>query len=195
MKKLLTTMMVIGMTFAAVGCGSKAEAPAETAVETEAAVPAYKEDVAVADLQTAVAEELGENYWPNMEVPAEMLGDMYNLTEDLYEEVIAQMPAISVNVDTLIIVKAAEGKEQAVEEALLAWKKYNVEEALQYPMNMGKVQAATVQTYGRYVCLAQLGADTSAVAEGAEDMEAAVIRHCEEENAKALAVIEAMLTK
>lgn len=156
----------------------------------------YREDVAVTDLQAAVAEELGENYWPDMDVPTELLEDMFGITEEMYEEISAQTPMISNNVDTLIIVKAKEGNEQQAEEALNAYKEYNTTEALQYPMNMGKVQAAQIKTYGRYVCFVQLGAEVpESEEEGSEDGDAAAIKHCEQENAKALAVIEKMLTK
>lgn len=196
MKKAIVTLLAVTMTAAMAGCGGAAATETQTPAATETvAEPSYKEDVAAADLQAAVAEELGENYWPQMDVPAEMLPDMFGLTEDMYEEVIAQTPMISVNVDTLVIVKAKEGQEQAVADALLAWKKRNTEEAIQYPMNMGKVQAAMVETYGRYVVLTQLGADTSALADDTEESTAAIIAHCEEANKAALAVIEAKLTE
>ncbi len=156
----------------------------------------YRDDVATADLQEAVAQELGDNYWPNMEMPAELLEDTFGISAEMYEEITVQTPMISANVDTLIIVKAKEGSEAQVEQVLQDYKEYNTTEALQYPMNMGKVQAAQIATYGRYVCFVQLGAEIPET-EGAseEESDAAAILHCEKENAKALAVIEEMLKK
>lgn len=184
--------LTIGMAALLAGCGSKGTQGSSPEEQNGS----YKDDVFVGELQAAVAEELGADYWPDMDVEEEMLGDMFGITEDMYEEVSAQVPMISANVDTLIIVKAKEGSEQRVEDALKAYKEYNTTEALQYPMNVGKVQAAQIERYGRYVCFVQLGAEISEDDEGdSADSDAAAITHCEQENARALAVIEDMLIK
>lgn len=152
----------------------------------------YREDVSAQDLQEAVAEELGEEYWPNAEIPAETLKEVYGISEELYEEASARMPLISAHVDTLIILRAKEGKEEMIREALEAYRAYQAESAVQYPMNLGKIQAAEVKRFGRYVCFVQLGGD---ITEPSEESDEAVIAHCREENARALAVIEDMLAK
>ena len=176
------------------GCGCAGTADQENQVQESAAVEetGYRDDVACADLQAAVAAEFGDNYWPNMDIPEEYLSETFGISADLYEEYVAQMPMISTNVDTLIIVKAKEGSEQAVEDAMNAYYKVNTENAMQYPMNLGKVQAAQIKTFGRYVGCVQLGAD---VMTQMEEGDAAVIAHCEQENARALDVIEGMLIK
>lgn len=193
MKRLWGAVLAAGMAVMLAACGSAAQnGGSDTAQESAG----YRDDVAVADIQAAVAQELGENYWPNMDVPEELLEDTFGIGEEMYEEIVAQTPMISANVDTLVIVKAKEGSEQQVEDALNAYKEYNTTEALQYPMNMGKVQAAQIKAFGRYICFVQLGAQVpEADEEGSEDGDAAVIKHCEQENAKALDVIEKMLTK
>lgn len=156
----------------------------------------YREDVSVQKLREEVADELDEDYWPNMDIPAEMLEEVYGVAPDLYEEAAAQMPMISANVDTLIIMKAKEGSEKEVEEALLSYQQYSQEDAVQYPSNIGKILASQVKTFGRYVCFVQLGGDISRLEEEAEgDGNAAVINHCEQINAKALAEIEDTLLK
>lgn len=184
------------------GCGSASgqensgQEGAENGGAADSAQGSYRDDVSTADLQQAVAQELGEDYWPNMDVPEEMLEDTFGLAPDLYEEITAQTPMISANVDTLVIVKAKEGSEQQVEDALNAYKEYNTTEALQYPMNMGKVQAAQIKSFGRYVCFVQLGAELpEGEGEDTEESDAAAIEHCEQANAKALAAIEDMLVK
>ena len=153
----------------------------------------YREDAATADLQAAVQEALGDAYWPNMDIDAQMLEDLFGVPAELYEEFSGQMPMISANVDTLLIFKAAEGKEADLEAALNAYRDHNVNDAMQYPSNMGKVQASQIETFGRYVCFVQLGGDVTEVEESAEDSDAAVIEHCEKENAKALEAIEELL--
>lgn len=190
LRRLSGAILILGLTVLAAGC--KSTVPEGTKAESGG----YRDDVATVDLQAAVADELGENYWPDADIPEEFLSETYGLTEDLYEEVSAQMPMISANVDTLIIVKAKEGSEQKVEEALNAYKEYNTTEALQYPMNMGKVQAAQIKAFGRYVCFVQLGADMDGLAdEGTEEGDAAAIKHCEQVNANALSIIENMLMR
>ncbi len=187
-KKMAAILLAAGLALSAAACGKGQQDSA--AQEGNAA--GYKDDVAVADIQAAVAQKLGDNYWPDMDVPAELLEDTYGIKEEMYEEILAQTPMISANVDTLVIVKAKEGSEKQVEDALLAYKEYNTTQALQYPMNLGKVQAAQVAVYGRYVCFVQLGAETP---ESDEDGDGAAIKHCEQENAKALEAIEEILTK
>ena len=185
---VLAAVMLIAAA-AGCACGDKSEQPAESAVVEEAG---YRDDVSCADIQAAVAGALGDNYWPNMDIPAEFLAETYGVTEDLHDEYIAQMPMISTNVDTLIVVKAKEGSEQAVEDALNAYHQMMVDDTMQYPMNLGKIQAGQVKTFGRYVCFVQLGADVMTQMEEGDE---AVIAHCEQENAKALEAIEGALTK
>lgn len=198
-RKIWGLLLAAVMMVLAAGCGKAAGengAATENGAAAESEETGYRDDVAVTDLQAAVAQELGENYWPNMDVPTELLGDMFGITEEMYEEIVAQTPMISANVDTLVIVKAKEDSVAQVEDALNAYKEYNTTEALQYPMNLGKVQAAQIETYGRYVCFVQLGAEVpEADEDGSEDGDAAVIKHCEQENARALNVIEEMLIK
>ncbi len=158
--------------------------------KTDNGAEGYREDVSAEDLRKAAADELGENYWPNAQIPAETLEEVYGVSEDLYDEAAAEMPMISAHVDTLIVLKAKEGQEDAVLEALEAYRARQVESAMQYPMNLGKIQAAEVERFGRYVCFAQLGGD---ITEPSEESDEAVIAHCREENARALAAIEDML--
>lgn len=204
MKKVWSAFAAAGIIALLTACGNSAGADSgndagaqESAVEENgSAESGYRDDVSVTDIQEAVAQELGENYWPNMDVPSELLEDMFGITEEMYEEIVAQTPMISANVDTLVLVKANEDSVEQVEDALKAYKEYNTTEALQYPMNVGKVQAAQIKVYGRYVCFVQLGAEVPVdEEEDSEGSDAAVILHCEEENAKALAVIEKLLTK
>lgn len=149
-------------------------------------------NVSMEDLKNAVVEVLGENYWPNAVMEAQMLEDMYGISEDMYDEYLGETPMISVNVDTLLIIKAKEDQVQAVEEALNAYRDNEIENGLQYPMNVGKVQASRIETFGNYVCFVQLGADTTEVAEQGDE---AVIEHCQQENEKALDAIEKALAQ
>ena len=209
MKKLLGVFLVTVMAFSLVACGKDANEGTGNAPSTEQGTTNEGEDttqtgtaddtqtnygvgVALTDVKAALAEALGENYWPNTEIPAEMLTDLYGISEDMYEEYYAEMPMISTNVDTVIIVKAKEDQVTAVEDALNAYREVMVNDTMQYPMNVGKIQASRIETFGQYVCFVQLGADTMEASESGDE---AVIAQCQQANELALEVIENTLAK
>jgi len=146
----------------------------------------------MAGLKAAVTEALGENYWPSMELDAEMLEMFFGVSQDLYEDYMAEMPMTSAQVDTLVIVKAKADKVDAVEEALNAYRKDQIENTLQYPSNVGKVQASIVEKIGNYVVFVQLGADTMSVMDSGDE---AVIVHCQEVNQQVIELITQKLTQ
>ncbi|MBR5510508.1 MAG: DUF4358 domain-containing protein [Lachnospiraceae bacterium] len=166
------------------GCGKKESGAQSGAAE-------YRNDVSPQAVAEAVAADLGENYWANMEIPAEYLNDIYGVSADMYEEAYAQMPMISANVDTLIIVKANEANVEDVQNALNTYREAMVQDTFQYPVNIPKIQASQVETFGNYVCFVQLGADMG----GEMDDEEVMIKACQEMNGQALAVIEGELKK
>lgn len=134
-------------------------------------------------VRTAVTEVLGDNYWPDMEMTPDMLESFFGITADMYEDYLAETPMISVNVDTLVVILPREGQEEAVEQALNAYRDSQINDAMQYPMNLAKVQASRVDRAGSYVCFVQLGADTP------EDDEEAAIAQCQETNELVLEII------
>lgn len=142
---------------------------------------------ALQHLKDAVVEVLGENYWPNMEMTAEMLEESLGINPDMYDAFLAEMPMISTHVDTLIIIQAKEGQVEAVEDALNTYRENQINNSVQYPMNVGKVQASRIEVTGNYVIFAQLGADVTEVSESGDE---AVIEKCLEDNEKAIDAIE-----
>lgn len=140
-------------------------------------------------LKQAVVEALGaDNYWPDMPMDAEMVETFYGITPDMYEDYMAESPMISANVDTLIIVKAKEDKADAVEEALNAYREANVNDTMQYPQNLGKIQASQVERIDNYVIFVQLGGFAIE-----EEKEEDVIAKCQEANKLAIDTISGKL--
>lgn len=137
-------------------------------------------------IKTAITDKIGENYWPTMALDPEMLESAFGVTPDMYDDYLAEMPMISTNVDTLVIVKAKEGQADAVEEVLTAYRDTLVNDTMQYPMNVGKIQASRVEKIGNYVCFVQLGGDTMGAAEKGDE---AVITHCQEANEMVIEII------
>ena len=138
-------------------------------------------------LKQSVVDELGDNYWPSMMITPDLLEGIYGVTSDMYYDYMAEMPMISTNVDTLIVIWAKEGKVQEVEDALNAYRDVLVNDTMQYPMNLGKIQASMVETVGDFVCFIQLGADTMDLVDEGDD---AVIEHCEKENKRVLGILK-----
>lgn len=131
----------------------------------------------------AVKGVLGENYWPDMMIEPEGLENLFGIGPDMYEDYMAETCMISANVDTLIVLKAGEDQMQAAEDALNAYRDAMVSDTMQYPMNLGKIQASTVERHGSYVYYVQVGADTM-------DLETEdAITHCQEANKS---VVEAL---
>ncbi|MDU5082716.1 DUF4358 domain-containing protein [uncultured Tissierella sp.] len=119
-----------------------------------------KNEVKTVDLKevhAAVKEVLGEDYYPNRELTMEEIENLIGIKETDIEIVIAEAPMMSVNVDTFIAIKAKEGKGATIEESLEKHRKFLVEESLQYPMNMPKVNSAKVVRHGDYVFFLMLG--------------------------------------
>ena len=138
-------------------------------------------------VKDAVVEQLGDDYWPDSAMNGDMLESFFGVTADMYDDFMSEMPMISANVDTLVVVKAKDGKADAVETALKEYQQQMVEDTMQYPMNLPKIQASKVEKIGNYVCYVQLGADTS------EENEEDAIRQCQEANDTAIEAIKSVV--
>ena len=204
MKKFLVWMSIGVLTFGMVGCGSQGTddnnastqepaAPSDTSApeeEPDQDVPAVGDSVGGHDytdgwteemeaVKKAVTDLLGDDYFPNMPLDPEMLGQLVGITSDMYEDYLAEMPMISANVDMLIVVKAAAGQADTVEEKLNAYRDKQVNNTMQYPQNVGKIQASKVGRVGDYVIFALLGGDIEEFLDQGDDE---VIAHCQEVN-------------
>lgn len=137
-------------------------------------------------VKTAVVDALGESYWPNTAIIPEMLEGTFGITPDMYSDYMGEMPMISTNVDTLLIIKANDDKVEAVAEALNTYRDNVIADTFQYPMNLGKLQASRIETFGNYVCFVQLGAEN--VIDEQTSEEQSIIK-CQEQNELAIEVI------
>lgn len=204
--KLFTFIITGAMCISLAACGNNnqdaTQAPtvtdASTTQETTVAESVYRDDLTVAEVEAAVAEALGDNYWANTAL--ESIADL-GITEDMYTEYLYKLPMISVNIDTLIIVKAAEGKVADVEAKLNEFRDNNINDTMQYPMNLAKVQCSQVVSVGNYVAFVQLGADTGNDAIAAagnvseDEMAKLEMDAITEQNDQAVAAITQALTK
>lgn len=177
-------LMAVAAALILTGCGkNSSQGPEGSTV--------YREDVSAKALVEAVAEELGENYWPDTELAPEYLDEWYGISSDMYEDAYGQTPMISANVDSLIIVRAHDDRIDDVQNAFDTYREAMVQDTMQYPTNIPKIQAAQIETFGNWVCYVQLGGPT----EDVEDDDAKAIEACQRVNKQAIEVIEKRLTE
>lgn len=180
MKKTICMMAAAAMILAAVaGCsndgGSANGSTTPAATVSEAATAANtsaneggdetapenggeESEGTVGKIADKIIAAYGDNYMPNMDIPTEMLQSLVGLEPDSYTEIFAQQPMISAHPDILIIAKAASGKTDEVKSKLEKYQDYLVNESMQYPMNVAKVNASKIVSNGDYVAFILLGA-------------------------------------
>lgn len=165
------------------GCGKSKTAGNEEAV--------YRTDISAQILVESVAAELGEEYWPDMVLAPEYLDEWYGISSDMYEDAYGQTPMISANVDALIVVRADEERIEDVENAFDTYREAMVQDTLQYPQNIPKIQASQIETFGDWVCFVQLGGSM----ENIENNDEKAVEACRKMNRQALEIIEKNLTE
>lgn len=157
-KKIVVSLSLV-VVLSLTGCAKTGNAGQNNAGQNNQVESSEPVDYAaqLEEINTAVKEAYGENYLANTEIDAATLESVYGITEDMYDAVIAQGPLMSVHVDTFIGIHPAEGKKDAVVEALTAYRDYQINQAMNYPMNLGKIQASEVKEIGDYVFFIMLG--------------------------------------
>lgn len=156
MKKLLVLFLTTALLISTLaGCAGQEtpDAPADGTQQTETT-----KQPALSDVVQKIKDAYGDDYIPAAPIETQQLTDVYALTMDNVAETIAEGPMISVNVDTMIAIKAKDGKGEAVEKELQTYLDSVISNSMQYPMNMAKVQSAKVVRHGDYVFYLMLGA-------------------------------------
>lgn len=143
--------------------------------------------VTLTELKDSVKELLGDKYWPEVDFTKEELEQKTGITEDMYVDFLAEKQVLDAHIDTMIIIHAKEAHVGEVEQALEKYRADIIEQNKNYPQNLCKAEASRMETIEDYVCFVQLGADTTIVADKGED---AMIAYCQEENERALYVLE-----
>lgn len=194
MKKIIFMLAVTAAAVSLTACQGKMGAATilGTVQSGSASESDREQSVDLKKLHQEVKEVYGDSYIPSFEYDAQSLKDVFGLEEDLYDEFIAEGPMMSVHVDTFLAVKAKEGRAEEVEEILSAYRKNLVENSMQYPMNLSKVQASEVIRHGNYIFFVMLG---TASQEAEEQGEEAALESAKAENQKAVDVIDGFFAK
>lgn len=139
------------------------------------------------DLKDAVVGILGENYWPDTLLTAEELAERTGVSENMYEDFMAEYQHTEAGIDMMILVKAKPGEVENVERYLNEYRDVLLKIYEQQPQNEAKVFASRIETIDDYVCYVQLGANIASLEkQGEEEM----IAYCQQENERALDIIE-----
>ena len=143
--------------------------------------------VTMAQLKDSVKELMGDQYWPEVGLTKEELEQKTGITEEMYVDFLAERQVLDSHIDTMIIIHAKETHVGEIEQALENYRADIIEQNRNYPQNLCKAEASRMETIEDYVCFVQLGADTTVVADKGEDE---IIAYCQEENERALYVLE-----
>lgn len=147
-------------------------------------------DISLTDILDAVKTAYGDSYIPQMQLDQETLEQKYGLTEDMYKEALGEAAMISVQVDEFVAVHASQGRADDVEEALNNYRDYLINETVNYPMNIGKINGSKVYRNGDYVFFIMLGDMPQEVMDGPEEEAKA---YAEKQNEIAVEAIDHLL--
>ena len=198
MIKTFILAFVIGLSLFTGGCaqnsssGSEEKSSERDAVNTLQFGTKYSVKGEVNDLRDLVAGLLGENYWPDTLFSGEELSERTGISEEMYDSFLAEYQHTGAGSDRMILIEAKEDQIENIENYLNEYRDVLLQIYEQQPQNKAKVFASRIETIDRYVCFVQLGADLSALKEKGEDE---MIRHCQEENERALDIIEKNVLK
>lgn len=170
------------------GCQAKPKDDAgQTTTQEVTQETAPMKRVELEEIYTAVKTAYGEEYIPGAEYDEQAMTDIFGISPDLYVSYIAEGPMISVHVDQFVLMEAKEGKGEEVEKLLNAYRDGQLDGAMQYPMNLPKIEASQVVRYGDYVFFVMLGSPTM---ESQEQGEEEALESAKEQNQKAIDLID-----
>lgn len=208
LKKIMTIVFAIGFILCMLtGCGESA--PLDELVQNEQGIgieaDAYDVEAGSANvenektehpkrsfptlskLRESVKAEMGDHYWPEVPLSEKELLDKTGISKEMYVEFLAEKRSEESDIDMMIIIHAKEDYIGAVEQALEEYRDSMIEDNRKYPQNHGKAQASRMETIEDYICFVQLGADISIVADKGEKE---IIDYCQEENERAIDILE-----
>lgn len=202
MKKYIFFEIIISISLFLAGCtksGSTSDSnqayineDEEEAVNTIQVGGRYRVTGPMDELKDAVVGLLGENYWPDTLLSAEELAERTGISENMYDDFLAEYQHMEAGIDMMILIKAKENETALIENYLNDYRETLLKIYEQQPQNNSKIYASRIETIGNYVCYIQLGANISNLEDrGREEM----IAYCLHENERALDILEKQILK
>ena len=91
----------------------------------------------------------GDNYLPSEQLDAQTVNSLFNLEDSDYDAFYAEVPMISVHADEVYIFKAADTTK--ILESLNKYRDAEINQSMQYPINLPKIAASQVYDFGNGV--------------------------------------------
>ena len=150
-----------------------------------------KKAPSIKKLYNAIVKKFGDNYLADMPLTKEDIKARYGLSQSWYTDIIAEVPMMSAHVDTLVIAKSKnKNTKKKIKNKLENYKNELINDTLQYPMNLLKIQASRVYVKGDYVFFIMLGYVDSNTDETSTEEQ--IIEAYKAENQKAVDAITAL---
>ena len=184
-KKILATMLALSLASSSVIPAVPLDNPAVVAEAAKKKQPSVKK------IRNAIADKYGENYVPNVSLTASEINQRYGIKASWYSDIVAEVPMISNHVDTLVIAKAKnKNTRKKIKKQLSIYRQKQIDETMQYPMNIPKIQASKVYVKDNYVFFIMLGFIDDSLEETGTDEQ--LIEAYKSENQKAVNAINAL---
>lgn len=139
------------------------------------------------ELKEAVVNTLGDNYWPDALLTDEELAERTGISASMYDSFMAEYQHSEAGIDMMILIEAKEDSIANVENFLNDYRELLLKIYEKQPQNRAKVFASRIETIQNYVCYVQLGADIAPLESQGEEV---MVAYCQQENERALDIIE-----
>lgn len=151
------------------GTGENGAGPGENGTAGEQGQGDKKADQKLEEIHKAVVDAYQDAYIPSSPYDEQAMEAIFGVKSELYDSFIAEGPMVSAHVETFVGIAAKEGKGGEVENALNQYRDNLIEDAMQYPMNIVKIQASQVVRHGDYIFFVMLGGASTEAEEKGED--------------------------
>lgn len=155
-RKIIAMSLALSMLFTVGACGGNAVAATKTTSKTTTAKKTTTKKPTLSQITKAVKKAYGDSYLPSQKIDKTTLAEVYGIKKNMYDDVFAEGPMLSFQIDTFIVVKAKSGKAKTVKNALEKYKKSLISQSVQYPMNAAKLPAIQIYQFDNYVFFSML---------------------------------------
>lgn len=164
----------------------------EESVNVTVSEAEYRITDSMKDLKAAVIGILEDTYWPDTLLDSEELAERTGISENMYENYLAEYQNAQAGIDMMILIEAKPEETAIIENYLNEYRDVLLRIYAQQPQNYAKVYASRIEVIDNYVCYVQLGADLSQLApKGHEEM----VAYCQQANESALDILEKRILK
>ena len=124
----------------------------EDAVNTLQIGTKYKITGPMDELRDAVIVMMGENYWPDTLLNNEELAERTGISDNMYEDFLAEYQHTEAGIDMMILIDAKEDEIPVIENYLNEYRELLLRIYEQQPQNKAKVEASRIEVIDHYIC-------------------------------------------